>query len=76
MSKPSICVGCRYARWDRDSHGKLSRSGNGKCMGPDIPRVSLPAAFRLAEIVVEGGAINRYEKHFNPWGCLFKDAWP
>jgi hypothetical protein len=30
-SKPSVCVGCIYAKWDRYPSGRLDRRKSGRC---------------------------------------------
>lgn len=74
MSEPSICVGCRHARWDRDKLGRLHRDGSGMCGALD-GGFRLPAAFWLsADPFIAGGLISRRKQGtFRYFKCDFKE---
>lgn len=71
--KKSICVGCVYAKWDRDPSGRLNKRKSGRCTWTlDVPE--LPKAFSWIEQPKPiGGWINR-EKLFgsDPTTCDFR----
>jgi hypothetical protein len=56
--KKSICVGCVYAKWDRDRSGRLNKRKSGRCTWMLDAR--LPKAFAwISTPKPIGGWINR-----------------
>lgn len=58
------CKDCKYAEWDRTKTGRLSPSGNGRCIYPyKVPK--LPASMYWISFSTPhpcGGNINRKEE--------------
>lgn len=77
MSEPSICVGCRHAKWKRDKIGRLHSTGAGTC-GAIEGGLRLPVSFRLrVDTPLLGGWISRWKRStFRYIACSFKETAP
>jgi len=60
------CDDCKYAKWERDSAGRLHKNRMGHCTF-EVKRPTLPNAYCfIHEPLISGGYIERgreYEKH-------------
>jgi len=72
--KPTVCVGCGFAVWNKDQAGRAHRNGAGRC-GWTTPEVTLPLAFYYLghgnkDVVPQpyGGSIHRWRTPHDPAG--------
>lgn len=53
------CVGCQYAEWDRTRTGRLSPSGDGRCLFEWAPPPLPSSKYFFTAPIVLGGSISR-----------------
>lgn len=64
-SKPKgVCVGCKFAEWDRTPSGRLDPSGNGKCgyLVGVVPKLPYHIEVRAIERQIEAEGKPYYDK--------------
>lgn len=84
--KASVCVGCRYASWDKTTTGRRHPDGGGQCtwsvtvpFAESVPRFGMPKdAQESHKLKISGGRIQYWESKFRigEVTCLVKMTSP
>lgn len=67
------CIGCKHAKWNRTSNGRLHPSGEGRCTYPWVMN-PLPAAFYMLSPHINGGGIDRKREVKNAPLCTLYEV--